>query len=314
MPKVIVGLMGGSVAKGSASMATSSQVGDFLTMLRGYNVRELDTARVYNQGKSEEVLGTIPARAEFAIATKAPGFTPGSLSYEHVIANCNASSKALRSDKLDLYYFHGPDRKTPLEESCKAVDELHRQGKFDRFGISNFNVSEVQSIYEICKKEGYVLPSVYQGCYNPLTRTMEDQLLPTLRKYGMAFYAFSPLAGSFFSKPIDALRTPSLGSRMQEMSQFQQMYVNGVSLRLLETLTGLCEKEGTNVKEATLRWIMHHSALGNDDGVILGGNAEQVEENLKACGKGPLSEAIVVSYQDMWIKYKDSGKAPPYSV
>ena len=314
MPRVIVGLMGGSIAKGSASMATSGQVGDFLAMLQRHKIRELDTARVYNGGRSEELLGTVPGKKDFAIATKAPGFTPGSLSYDKVIANCNASLKALGLDKMDLYYFHGPDRKTPLEESCKAINELHGQGKFDRFGISNFNASEVQSIQEICKREGYVLPSVYQGCYNPMTRAMEDDLLPTLRNYDMTFYAFSPLAGSFFSKPIDALRNPAQGSRMNEMSQFQQMYVNDVSLPLLEDLTSICEKEGLSVKEATLRWIMHDSKLGKDDGVILGGSAEQVEENLKACEGGPLPASIVASFQNMWAMYKEAGKAPPSSI
>ncbi|KAF2230462.1 Aldo/keto reductase [Viridothelium virens] len=314
MPKIIVGLMGGSVGKGSASLATSDQVSDFLMSLKRHNVLELDTARVYNSGKSEELLGSVPAKRDFAIATKAPGFVPGSLSYNNVIANCNASLKALGTNSMDLYYFHGPDRKTPLEESCRAIDELHHQGKFDRFGISNFNVAEVRSIHSICKKEGYVLPTAYQGCYNPLTRAVEDELLPTLRNLGMAFYAFSPLAGSFFSKPVDALRNPTLGSRMSEMAVFQSMYINDISLPLLENLTSLCEREGISVKEATLRWIMHHSVLGKDDGVILGGSAEQLEENIKACEKGSLPESIVADYQDMWVKYKEAGKAPPPSV
>ncbi|KAI9660481.1 MAG: hypothetical protein M1821_009831 [Bathelium mastoideum] len=314
MPKVVVGLMGGSIAKGSVSLATPSQVGDFLSVLKKHNVKELDTARVYNNGKSEQLLGSAPDKATFAIATKAPGFAPGSLAYQNVTANCNASLQALGLQKLNLYYFHGPDRKTSLEESCKAINDLHRQGKFERFGISNFNVSEVRSIHDICKKEGYVLPSVYQGCYNPLTRGMEEELLPTLQTYQMAFYAFSPLAGSFFSKPVAHLREPAQGSRMKEMSQFQQMYINDVSLKLLEDLTNLCEKEGISVREATLRWVMHHSALGKDDGVILGGSAEQVEENLDACEKGPLPESVAVVYQQMWVKYKDAGKAPPYSV
>ncbi|KAL9095040.1 MAG: hypothetical protein Q9165_002642 [Trypethelium subeluteriae] len=314
MPKIIVGLMGGSISKGSASLATSNQIGDFLMILKRHNVLELDTARVYNSGKSEELLGSVPAKKDFAIATKAPGFAPGSLSYNNVIANCNASLKALGTNRMDLYYFHGPDRKTPLEESCKAIDELYRQEKFERFGISNFNVAEVRSIHSICKKEGYVLPTVYQGCYNPLTRAVEDELLPTLRSLGMTFYAFSPLAGSFFSKPVDLLRNPTLGSRMNEMAVFKSMYINDVSLPLLENLTSLCEREGFSVKEATLRWIMYHSVLGKDDGVILGGSAEQLEENIKACEKGSLPESIVANYQDMWAKYKEAGKAPPASV
>ncbi|KAI9687657.1 MAG: hypothetical protein M1820_010414 [Bogoriella megaspora] len=314
MPRIIVGLMGGSIAKGSASLTTSSQLSDFLQLLNGFNVNELDTARVYNSGKSEELLGSIPARNDFIVATKAPGFSPGSLSYDNIMANCHASLKALGKEKLDIYYFHGPDRSTPLEESCRAMGELHRQGKFERFGISNYNVSEVQTIYDICKKEGYVLPSIYQGGFNPMLRGMEEALLPTLRKNSIAFYAFSPLAGSYFSRPIEQLRNPTQGSRMDDMKQFQQLYINDVSLELLEELTNACDEEGLTVKEATLRWFMHHSVLGKEDGVILGGSGAQIEENLKACEKGPLPESVVSVFQSMWKRYKDSGKAPGYSV
>lgn len=305
-------------------MATSEQLKDFLSMLKKHSTKELDTARVYASGKSEELLGSVSASKDFAVSTKAPGFMPGSLSYENIISNCNASLKALDQDKMDIYYFHGPERPsfdpgssipaTPLEESCKAIDELHRQGKFERFGVSNFSAAEVQETYDICKNEGYILPTVYQGGYNPVRRMCETELFPTLRKLGMVFYAFSPLAGGYFSKTAEQLRSPSVGGRMVEMQQFQRDYVNDLSLQLLKDLTSLCEKEGISVKEATLRWFMHHAPLQKDDGVILGGSAEQVEENLKACEKGLLPEGIQNSFRDMWVQWRDAGKAPAYSV
>lgn len=133
-------------------------------MLKQHNVQELDTARVYNTGRSEEDLGKIPeAHHDFSIATKAPGFSPKSLSYRNVLDNCHASLKALKQEKIDLYYFHGPDRQTPLEESCKAIHELHHEGKVVNFGISNYSLQEVEEIHSICSKNGWVLPTVYQG-------------------------------------------------------------------------------------------------------------------------------------------------------
>lgn len=316
MVKIVVGLMGSSVASGSSTMSGAEQLRPFLTMLKEQNVRELDTARVYNGGRSEEDLGGIPeARYDFSIATKAPGFSPGSLSYQEIIDNCNASLAAMKQEKIDLYYFHGPDRQTPLEQSCKAIHQLHQGGKIAAFGISNFNAQEVEEIHSICSRMGWVVPTVYQGMYNALTRNGETALFPLLRKLGMAFYAFSPLAGGFFSKSSEQLRKPAAGSRMDQMKHFANMYVNELTLKLHDRLTETCEREGLTVKEASLRWLMHHSVLDDEDGVILGGSStEQMEENVKACKGGPLPQSIVERFEDMWMQFEQAGMAPPASM
>ncbi|EMC94556.1 hypothetical protein BAUCODRAFT_35790 [Baudoinia panamericana UAMH 10762] len=315
MVKIIVGLMGSSASSGSASMNGANQLRPFLNMLKQHGVRELDTARVYNKGKSEEDLGGIAeAKTQFMIATKAPGYGPDTLSYQNVIDNCNASLKALKQDKIELYYFHGPDRKTPLEESCRAISQLHRDGKIDRFAISGFNVQEVEDIHAICTRNSWIAPSVYQGIYNPLARAAEQSLIPTVHKFNMAYYAWSPLAGGFFAKSAEQLRTPAAGGRFDQMKHFSSMFVNDVSLALHDDLTKASEAEGLSVKEATLRWLMHHSALGKEDGVILGGSSiEQMEQNLRACEGGPLPESVVQSFANMWTKWQEAGKALPAS-
>ena len=148
--------------------------------------------------------------------------------------------------------------------------------------------------------------------YNPLTRTCETTLLPTLRELNMAFYGFSPLAGGFFSKSAAQLRTPAAGSRMDQMKHFANMYVSDFSLGLHEDLTKACEAEGVTVKEATLRWLVWHSGLRDQDGVILGASsAVQVEENLVATEGGRLPERVVEAFEEMWRKWKEAGKATP---
>ncbi|KAK3715100.1 hypothetical protein LTR37_007310 [Vermiconidia calcicola] len=316
MVKIIVGLMGSSVQLGSAK-STTTQLRSFLDMLKTHNIRELDTARVYNAGKSEEDLGSIlEAKDDFAIATKAPGFMPGSLTYEKITSACNASLAALKQDKVDLYWFHGPDRQTPLEESCRAISDLHKQGKFDRFGVSNFRVDEVEEVHSICSQNNWILPTVYQGGYNPLTRLGEEKLFPTLGKLGIAFYGFSPLAGGYFSRPTSQLREPpATGSRMDEMKNFKSMYVNDVSLKLHEELSDVCEKHGVSLKAATLRWLVNHSVLGKEDGVIVGGSSEaQMEENLMACEDGPLPLEIVEAFESLYGRSKAGGMDLPYCV
>lgn len=94
MVKVIAGLMGGSVASGAPAVSSPSSLQSLLGILQKHNVSEIDTARVYNNGKSEETLGQVAGAAnKLTIATKVPGFTPHSLTYDKVLASCDASLK-----------------------------------------------------------------------------------------------------------------------------------------------------------------------------------------------------------------------------
>ena len=77
---------------------------------------------------------------------------------------------------------------------------MYKSGAFERFGLSNYPASEVQKVYDICEANGYVKPTAYQGNYSPVARKQETILFPTLRKLGISFYAYSPLAGGFLTK------------------------------------------------------------------------------------------------------------------
>lgn len=318
MVKVIAGLVGSSVASGSVHMSQPEQLRAILTLLSKHGIHELETARVYNDGQSEEHLGTIKDTVEacnLAVATKAPGFMPGLLTHDKIIRACNDSLAATKQQKFDLYYFHGPDRQKPLGESYRAMNQLHSEGKFDRFGVSNFRADEVHQIVDICCKKKWVLPSVYQCVYNPLLRAIEPALLPVLRSYGMAFYAYSPLGGGFFSRPIEQLRTPPAGGRMDQMKVFQAIYVNEMSLALLQKLTATCDKAGITVREAALRWLMYHSPLGEADGIILGASSEaQMKQNLMACKGAALPQIVVDCFAEISKEYKAAGKDEMYAV
>ena len=98
------------------------------------------------------------------------------------------------TSSIDMWYLHGPDRTTPFAVTLKAVDELHKEGKFKRFGISNFMSWEVAEMVSICRQNGYIQPTAYQGIYNAIHRKVEPELFPCLRKFGIAFYEFNPRA------------------------------------------------------------------------------------------------------------------------
>ena len=80
------------------------------------------------------------------------------------------------------------------------MQEVYKTGVFSRFGLSNFQADTVQEVYDYCKKNEYVLPTVYQGNYSAIARKQDTLLFPLLRKLGIAFYAYSPIAGGFLTK------------------------------------------------------------------------------------------------------------------
>lgn len=311
-PKIIVGMMGSSPAKGSSSMATNDQVTDFLDTVKSHGVKELDTARVYNDGKSEELLGATNAQNDFAISTKAPGFSPGSLTYDNILSNSRKSHEALKQDKVDIYYIHGPDNKTPLSDQCRAFGKLYEEGRFSRFGISNLSAAATQEIHDICTREGYPAPTVYQGAYNPMHRSAEDALFPLLRKLNIAWYAWGPLAGGLLAKPIDDLLKPKEGTRYHEMPVFATMYLKEENIPALKKMNETCEQAGMSMMEATMRWFMHHAPLTSEDGVILGASSkEQVDATLSVCEKGALPEGVAKGWDELWKHIVDNGTAMP---
>ena len=128
---------------------------------------ELDTARVYNDGKTEEMLGEIitgklppEVVGKLSVATKAN--PKMSLSAEGVLSQMAGSLAAMKAEDCDLYYLHMPDSKVPIEETLEAVQKLYEQGKFKRFGLSNYTAWEVVYIHSYMKSKGWVLPVIYQ--------------------------------------------------------------------------------------------------------------------------------------------------------
>ena len=107
--------------------------------------------------------------------------------------------KALKADKLELWYLHGPDRKTPFEDTRRGINGMYKERYFKAFGISNYQSWEVAKICQLCEQNGWIKPSVDQGLYNVWHRTLEAELIPCLRNYGIALYCFNPLAGGFLS-------------------------------------------------------------------------------------------------------------------
>lgn len=323
--KVIFGAMTfGKEGTEQARVHSLSACSSILDIFQAHGHREVDTARFYGEGSSEALLGDLDWKKRGLIMDTKFYPTAGrgmSKSDEpkggwrhtpaHLRENLENSLKALKTDKLDMWYLHGPDRTTPYEETMKAVNELYKEGKFTRFAISNYMAWEVAQICEICKTNGYVMPSVYQGVYNALHRSVEPELLPCLRHYNMAFYNYNPLAGGYLTSryhrdtPDDSLES---GSRFDPQrwqgKMYRMRYWNDAYFDALDLLRPVAKKHGLTEAECALRWMTHHSQLkrGLGDGIIIGASsAEHMQENMNFLDDPkPLPDDVVEALHRGW--------------
>ncbi len=210
--------------------------------------------------------------------------------------------------KVDIFYLHSPDKETPLEETLEAVNEVYKTGVFKRFGLSNFSPEDVEKAHEIATSKGYVVPSVYQGNYSPVARKQEDQLFPTLRKLGLAFYAYSPLAGGFLTKTAQQVKDGA--GRFSEEAlggMYRQMYMRPSYLEALAKWEKIAADEGCSRAELAYRWVAYHSPLSNKygDAIIVGASSvEQLEQTLTGLERGPLSAQAVKGVEAVWDDVK----------
>lgn len=218
---------------------------------------------------------------------------------------------------MDVYYIHAPDRKTPLEETLEGINELYKQGRFKRFGLSNYLPSEVEQVVQVAKEKGFVVPTVYQGNYSLIARKQETELFPVLRRHGIAFNAYSPLAGGFLTKTAADLAGGGDGAvgRFKAGTPVGQLYLTLYHkpsfLAALTAWDAISAESGIAKAELAYRWVAYHSALRPEygDGMIIGSrNLEQLRTTLLGIKKGPLSEKVVSQIDGIWNLVKgDAG-------
>ncbi|EAW14959.1 aldo/keto reductase family protein [Aspergillus clavatus NRRL 1] len=290
---------------------------DILDTFQRHNHHEIDTARLYGNGSSEEMLASLNWQARgLTTATKiypnAGGIAASEDSYTHQPADLRRgltnSLRALNTASVDLFYLHGPDRNTPFEDTLREVNALHAEGRFARFGLSNFMAWEVAQICEICRRHGWIAPTVYQGVYHVLQRSVEAELLSCLRAYGIALYAFQPLAGGLLTGRYVRGQTEfEAGSRFDggtvQGRVHRGRYWNEKYFDALEMIHEVAGKFGLGDGEVALRWLKYHSKLREErgDAIVVGASSvKHLEDNLADLEKGPLPEEVVEVLDEAW--------------
>ena len=283
---------------------------EYFDVLNQHNVTEIDTAAAYPD--SEQILGQLGIPTKFTIHTKIASWVPGRLARKPLISSALLSLYELKVESVDILFLHAPDSETPLEETVSAMNELYEAGKFKRFGLSNYLPEDVDKVVSISKANNWILPTVYQGNYNPVARRIEDSLFPVLRKHKISFFAYSPLAGGFLTKTAETITAGVPGGRFDKESRigtmYHELYARPKLLAALKKWAQVAQEAGVTQAALSYRWVAYHSALKKDlgDGMIIGASRPaQLEETLKAVEQGPLPEKAVKAIQEIWEEVKD---------
>jgi len=284
---------------------------EFLKKFHEYGHCQLDSAYMYASeggggstgGLTEKYLGKIDAAFGSNIATKANPGGGKTLSPESIRHQLETSLKNLNTEYVDIFYLHWPCMESNIEDTVREINILYEEGKFKRYGLSNFISWQVTEVQEICKNEGFVRPSVYQGMYNCLTRMVETELLPCLRRYGMSFYCYNPLAGGLLTgkhRQDDKPETKTELGRFTDNAwgaAYRDRYWRDKYFEGLGLIQVACQEEDVPVNAAALRWLTHHSALSDDynDGIIVGSSSiPNLISNMNALvDGGPLPVSVL---------------------
>ncbi|KIJ44110.1 hypothetical protein M422DRAFT_47589 [Sphaerobolus stellatus SS14] len=246
--------------------------------------KEIDTARQYGNGTTEECLSKLDLTGG-VIDTKVFPVQPGGHKAEAFRNTFKTSLEKLSPHKVRILYLHAPDRSVPFEETLSEAHKLHKEGLFEILGLSNYAAWEVAEIVMICRQNNWIQPTVYQGMYNAITRDCEPELIPCLRKFGMRFVIYNPLAGGFFagrvSKPDEEIPEGRFSGDGNMARMYRARYFRSAYFEAMELIRPIAEKHGLRLTEIALRWCQHHSLLTPEDGVILGASSvSQLEQNI----------------------------------
>ncbi|KAK6852107.1 hypothetical protein PG995_012232 [Apiospora arundinis] len=290
-------------------------VAELLQTLKEVGITRLDTAGLYlpsDIGASQRLLGQNGAAAKlgFTIDTKSMvNITGGAGTLEPAKIERSAAQNSHdlnfgEGGKINVFYAHAPDRKTPLQDQAAGFDAQYRKGLFNELGLCNFPAPILEEYIQICEREGYAKPTVYQGLYNLIDRRHEGAVMDFVRRHGMQFIAHSPHGGGFLHGGLTLGKVE--GTRFSEgniMSMDARRYDTEKHHAAIRALDKALQPyhESISKTDVALRWLAFHSQLGPDDAIIIGGSKiSQVRRSAAAIAQGPLPKDILISVEDIW--------------
>ncbi|HEX9446472.1 MAG TPA: aldo/keto reductase [Dongiaceae bacterium] len=250
-------------------------------------VNLIDTANVYSTGASEEIVGEAlggKRKNGVLLATKAR-FPMGSgpndrgLSRYHLIQECEASLRRLKTDVIDLYQCHEWDGLTPLEETIDALDTLVQQGKVRYIGCSNYSgwhVMKALGISERVRQQRFISQQIH---YTLEAREAEYELMPIALDQGLGILVWSPLAGGLLSGKHRRNQAPE-GTRQLAGWKEPPIRDEDRLWRIVDTLVAIGAELNVSAAHVALAWTLGRPAISS---IIIGARTEaQLQDNLAA--------------------------------
>ena len=246
-----------------------------------------DTADVYAEGRSEQMLGAALrnlkiARENVVIATKVYGPTgkganSRGLSRLHIIDAVKASLKRLQFDHIDLYQLHGFDPATPIEETLGALDTLVQHGHVRYVGVSNWPAWRIMKALALSQQRGLARFASVQAYYTLAGRDVEREIAPLLESERLGLMVWSPLAGGLLSGKYARDEQAAQGRR----AAFDFPPVDRTrAFDCVDAMRPMAERRGASVAQIALAWLLHQKVVSS---VIIGAKrVDQLDDNLAA--------------------------------
>lgn len=235
-------------------------------------VNFIDTANVYTEGRSEEIIGRAlkGRRHQVILATKvaqpvgSKGVNERGLSRIHVMQAVEASLRRLQTDYIDLYYAHRVDPKTPWEEVVRTFGDLIRQGKIRHWALSNVRGWHIAHVCHICRALGVPEPVALQPYYNLMNRQPEVEVLPAAASFNLGVVPYSPIARGVLTGKYRLNATPEAGSRAaRQDKRMMETEWRPESLRIAEELKAHAEARGMTLIAFAVAWVLNNRAISS---------------------------------------------------
>ncbi len=248
--------------------ADAAEAARMYAACRDAGLNFFDTANVYNDGRSEEILGDLMAghRDQLVITSKCHGSTnpddinAGGNNRRHIAAAVEASLRRLKTDRLDVLFLHQWDPDTPLDESLRALEDLARAGKVLYLGASNFAAWQVAKALGISARQGWGRFDVLQPMYNLVKRQVEVEILPLAEAEQLGVISYSPLGGGLLSGKFGREKRPDSG-RLISNEMYAARYGEPWVFDTAERFTELAAGHGVHPASLAVAWVAGHPAI-----------------------------------------------------
>jgi aryl-alcohol dehydrogenase-like predicted oxidoreductase len=256
----------------------------------------VDTADVYADGASEEIIGRWLTskqpleRERVVLATKGrfpmgEGPNDCGLSRRHLASALDASLRRLNVDRVDLYQVHAYDPLTPLEETLRFLDDAVRAGKVHYVGLSNFTGWQLQRAVDLADFRGLARPVTLQPQYNLLAREIEWEVVPAAAANGLGLLPWSPLGGGWLTGKYRREEAPTGATRLGEnpdrgVEAYGRRGRTERTWDVVDAVRAIAKQRGDSMAQVALSWLAARPAVTS---VILGARTlAQLDDNLAA--------------------------------